>query len=164
MDFCEQISEENKKKETGFSGGSQTKYFKDDYWYKEDFYGGEAEAEKIASVENKEIYQAYDYEITIEKNNSDVKFSCKGLYNQMQYYFDVGFNHIKRTFYANPTMPVPITQETQHLWLIGVQNIALLIQELDKNVDRLIPKDCTYNGLVQGEFKNSSLQEEIYER
>ena len=48
--FCETIDSSYLMPVSGTSEGTQIKYYKDAFWYKTDFYGGEAEAEYLAST------------------------------------------------------------------------------------------------------------------
>lgn len=65
--FCEMIDKSYIVDMSGTSEGTQIKYYKDGFWYKEDSYGGEANAEYLASgilsFSNlkKSEYVEYDY-------------------------------------------------------------------------------------------------------
>lgn len=72
--FCENMDASYIVDMSGTSEGTQVKYYKDGYWYKEDFYGGEARAEYLISGIlqfsdlNREEYVKYEIGILNGKN------------------------------------------------------------------------------------------------
>ena len=88
MSFNVNISDEYRVNTTGDSKGSQVKYYKDGFWYKEDCLGDEGEVEYLVSLvlkhSNLDNHEYVQYErgiINGKKGCRSKDFTCGGVYN-----------------------------------------------------------------------------------